>query len=75
MPKYEIRLSTDDVEERDHFKIAVKYYEDDDCQKSGWVILSPEEAPIIKGDLGKNEEILGEFAEWAKHTFFVFSQG
>ena len=74
MPKYEIRLLSDDVEEVVNFKIAVEYYEDDECQKSGWFIVSPEGVQIIDSDLGSNEELLGDFAELSKLTFFAFSQ-
>ncbi|AZG84242.1 hypothetical protein GE543_09215 [Pseudomonas sp. SZ57] len=62
MAKYEIRLWAEDIEEHDHPEIAIEFYENDDLQEHAWVRLHPQGKHKIRGELGRDEEVLTALA-------------
>ncbi|RRV09220.1 hypothetical protein EGJ27_05465 [Pseudomonas sp. v388] len=62
MAKYEIRLSTEDFEQEDQPEIAIEFYQDDELQDNAWVTLRPKGKHKIRGDLGRDEEVLIDLA-------------
>ncbi|KTB69874.1 hypothetical protein AO067_04040 [Pseudomonas viridiflava ICMP 13104] len=58
MAKYEIRLWAEDIDEHDHPEIAIEFYEDEDLQAHAWVRLHSDGTYKIRGELGRDEEVL-----------------
>ncbi|WP_025996484.1 hypothetical protein [Pseudomonas viridiflava] len=75
MAKYEIRLSTENIETRGSVKIAIRFYEEDELLDKALITLVTREDYKIKGSLGQDEQALIDLATAFERKILELTDG